>query len=162
MAHGFSCSLACGILSAQGSYWCLLHWQVDSTPLSHQGSPKLFSFRVFDLQKNFKGTTKCSCVTHPVFPVNILDFLNIFFYSRILLRVHFVWPSGQAKKISSNWNLGDFKCHGFSGSHVWMWEFDYKESRVLKNWCFWTAVLEKTLESPLDWKEIQSVHPKGN
>ena len=46
--------------------------------------------------------------------------------------------------------------------YVWLWELDYKESWVLKNWCFWTAVLEKTLESPLESKEIQSVHPKGN
>ena len=46
--------------------------------------------------------------------------------------------------------------------HVWMWELDYKESWVLKNWCFWTVVLVKTLESPLDYKEIQPVHPKGN
>ena len=46
--------------------------------------------------------------------------------------------------------------------HVWMWELDYKESWVLKNWCCWTMVLEKTLESPLDCKEIQPVHPKGN
>ena len=45
--------------------------------------------------------------------------------------------------------------HGFSSSHVWMWELDYKESWALKNWCFWTVVLEKTLESPLDCKEIQ-------
>ena len=45
---------------------------------------------------------------------------------------------------------------------VWMWELDYKESWVLKNWCFWTVVLEKTLESPLDCKEIQPVNPKGN
>ena len=44
---------------------------------------------------------------------------------------------------------------GFSSSHVWMWELDYKESWALKNWCFWTVVLEKTLESPLDCKEIQ-------
>ena len=43
-----------------------------------------------------------------------------------------------------------------------MWELDYKECWVLKNWCFWTVVLEKTLESPLDSKEIQPVHPKGN
>ena len=50
----------------------------------------------------------------------------------------------------------------FSSSHVWMWELDYKESLVLKNWCFWTVVLEKTLESPLDCKEIEPVHPKGN
>ena len=50
---------------------------------------------------------------------------------------------------------------GFSSSHVWMWELDSKESWALKNWCFWTVVLEKTLESPLDCKEIQPVHPKG-
>ena len=52
--------------------------------------------------------------------------------------------------------------YGFSSSHVWMWELDYQESWVLKNWCFWTVVLEKTLESPLDCKEIQPVHPKGD
>ena len=52
--------------------------------------------------------------------------------------------------------------YGFSSSHVWMWELDYKESWAPKNWCVWTVVLEKTLESPLDCKEIQSVHPKGN
>ena len=51
---------------------------------------------------------------------------------------------------------------GFSSSRVWMWELDYKESWALKNWCFWTVVLEKTLESPLDCKEIQPVNPKGN
>ena len=50
----------------------------------------------------------------------------------------------------------------FSSSHVWMWELDHKENYELKNWCFWTVVLEKTLESPLDCKEIQSANPKGN
>ena len=49
--------------------------------------------------------------------------------------------------------------YGFSNSHVWMLELDHKESWALKNWCFWTVVLEKTLESPLDCKEIQPVHP---
>ena len=52
--------------------------------------------------------------------------------------------------------------YGFSGTQVWMWELDYKESWALKNWCFWTVVLEKTLESPLDSKKIQPVYPKGN
>ena len=52
--------------------------------------------------------------------------------------------------------------YGFSSSHVWMGELNYKESWVLKNWCFWTVVLEKTLESPLDNKMIQPVHSKGN
>ena len=51
---------------------------------------------------------------------------------------------------------------GFSSSHVWMWDLDYKESWAQKNWCFSTVVLEKTLECPLDCKEIQPVHPKRN
>ena len=52
--------------------------------------------------------------------------------------------------------------YGFSSSHVWMWELNYKESWTPKNWCVWTVVLGKSLESPLDCKEIQPVHPKGN
>ena len=52
--------------------------------------------------------------------------------------------------------------YAFSSSHVWMWELDYKESWLPKNWWFWTVVLEKALEGPLDCKEIQPVHPKGN
>ena len=52
--------------------------------------------------------------------------------------------------------------YGFSSSHEWMWELDHKESWAPKNWCFWTVVLEKTLESSLDFKEIQPVNPKGN
>ena len=52
--------------------------------------------------------------------------------------------------------------YGFSSSHVWMWGFDHKENWALKNWCFWNVVLEKTVEGPLDCKEIKAVHPKGN
>ena len=52
--------------------------------------------------------------------------------------------------------------YGFSSSHVWMWVLDYKESWALKNWCLWPVVLEKTLESPLDCKEIQPGNPKGD
>ena len=55
-----------------------------------------------------------------------------------------------------------FAIHQLSSSHVWMWELNYKESWAPKKWCFWSLVLEKTLESPLDYKEIQPVHPKGN
>ena len=55
-------------------------------------------------------------------------------------------------------NLG----YGFSSGHVWMWELDCEEGWALKNWCFWTVVLEKTLESPLDCKEIQPVHSKSS
>ena len=52
--------------------------------------------------------------------------------------------------------------YGFSSSHVWMWELDHKESWTPKNWCYWTVVLEKTLESPLDCKEIKPIYLKGN
>ena len=52
--------------------------------------------------------------------------------------------------------------YGFSSSHIWMWELDHKESWALKKWCFWTVVLEKTLESPLGCKEIKPVNCKGN
>ena len=54
------------------------------------------------------------------------------------------------------------QAYGFSSGHVWMWVLDCEESWVLNNWCFWTVVLEKTLESPLDCKEIQPVHSKGD
>ena len=54
------------------------------------------------------------------------------------------------------------QCYGLSSGHVWMWELDCEESWVPKNWCFWAMVLEKILESPLDCKEIQPVHPKGD
>ena len=60
-------------------------------------------------------------------------------------------------------NKGPFsQSDGFSSSHVWMWELDYKESWALKHWCFQTVVLEKTLESLLEYNGIKSVHPKGN
>ena len=61
-----------------------------------------------------------------------------------------------ANKVPSN------QGYGFSSSPVWMWELDYKESWAQKNWCFWTVVLKKTLESPLDCTKIQPVHPEGN
>ena len=52
--------------------------------------------------------------------------------------------------------------YGFPSSHVWMWELNHTEGWMLKNWCFWTVVLKKTLESPLDCQEIKPVNPKGN
>ena len=57
---------------------------------------------------------------------------------------------------------GPSQSYDFSRSHVWMWGFDHKENWAPKNWCFWTVMLEKTLESPLDYKEIKLVNPKGN
>ena len=68
------------------------------------------------------------------------------------------------KKQTHNFaNKGPFcQIDGFYSSHVWIWELDYKESWAQKDWYFWTVVLEETPESPLDCKEIQLVHPKGN
>ena len=68
-----------------------------------------------------------------------------------------LWPTKQHIKKQRHYfvNKGlSSQDYGFSSSHVWMWELDYKESWVLKNWCFWTVVLEKTLDSPLDFKTI--------
>ena len=74
-----------------------------------------------------------------------IQFICFFFYCLLLC---------QQRSISQG--------YGFSSSHVWMWELDCEESWALKNWCFWTVVLEKTLESPLDCKEIQPVHSEGD
>ena len=63
--------------------------------------------------------------------------------------------------ISVYW-VFEWQAYGFSSGHIWMWELDCEESWALKNLCFWTVVLEKALESPLDCKEIQPVHPKGD
>ena len=78
-----------------------------------------------------------------------------------------LWPSQPRQHIEKQRHYFANKVlsiqgYGFSSSHVWMWELDYKESWAQKNWCFWTVVLEKTLESPFDCKEIQPVHPKGD
>ena len=62
----------------------------------------------------------------------------------------------------TSWKGPSSQSYSFSSSHVWMWELDCEESWVPKNWCFWTVMLEKTLESPLDCKEIQRVHTKGD
>ena len=68
----------------------------------------------------------------------------------------------KSRDITLSTKIRLFKAVFFSSGHVWMWELDYKESWVPKNWCFWTVVLKNTLEGPLDCKEIQPVHPKGD
>ena len=76
-----------------------------------------------------------------------------------------LWPTRQHIKKQRHYfaNKGLYdQSYGFSSSHVQMWELDHKESWAPKNWCFWTVVLEKTLESPLDFKEIKPVDGKGN
>ena len=93
---------------------------------------------------------------HGIFQARVLEWVAIAFSNdqprqHIKKQTHYF-----ANKAPSS------QSYSFSSSHVWMRELDYKESWALKNWCFWTVVLEKTLESPLDGKEIQPVHPKGN
>ena len=75
-----------------------------------------------------------------------------------------LWQTQHIKKQTHDFaNKGpSSQSYGFSSSHVWTWELDHKESWALKNWCFWTVVLERTLESPLDCKEIKPVNPKGS
>ena len=68
----------------------------------------------------------------------------------------------KSRDITSPTKVHLVKAIFFYSLHGWMWELDYKDSWEIKHWCFWTVVLEKTLESPLDCKEIQPVHPKGN
>ena len=75
-----------------------------------------------------------------------------------------LWPTWQhiKKQTLLCQQSASSRSYDFCSSHVWMWELDYKESGVPNNWCFWTVVLKKTLESPLDSKEIKSVNPKEN
>ena len=75
------------------------------------------------------------------------------------MKRHIGWDleGSQTQELLSLWNWGLL-----SSGHVWIWELDYEEGWAPKNWCFWTVVLEKTLESPLDFKEIQPVHPTGD
>ena len=85
--------------------------------------------------------------------------LNRFFSSNSQLfqgNLFIRWLNYFANKGSSS------QGYGFSSGHVWMWELDCEESWAPKNWCFWTVVLEKTLKSPLDCKEMQPVHPEGD
>ena len=103
--------------------------------------------------------------------VTLLSRGQVTIYTHTLLESHSALLAPENSTGSTKWvsQIGHGEQHtwnwrwiGFPSSHVWMWELDYKESWVLKNWCFWTLVLEKTLESLLDCKEIQPVHPKEN
>ena len=88
---------------------------------------------------------------------------TLFFFG--WLTVKYFLNTGGKKKKQRHYFVNKGLCsqdYGFSSSHVWIWELDYKEDWAPRNWCFWTVVLEKTLQSPLDCKDIQPVHPKGN
>ena len=97
-------------------------------------------------------------------PRNILRYI---YSGKAMTNLDSVWKSRVIKKKKQTTHpfankVSYSQSYGFSSSHVWLWELDCKESWALKNWCFWTVVLEKTLESSLNCKEIQPVHPKGS
>ena len=81
---------------------------------------------------------------------------------RLLFLEKKLWPTSILKSRDITDKGPSSQSYGFSNSHVWMWKLDHKEGWAPKNWCFWTVVLEKTLESSLDCKEIKPVNPKGN
>ena len=112
-------------------------WEIDKETVSHY------------ILSGFKSTTDSDC-SHEIKRRLLLG-------RKVMTNLDIIF-----KAELSTTKVPSCQCYGFSRSHVWMWELDYKESWVQKNWCFWTSVLEKTLESPLDCKEIQSVHLKGN
>ena len=166
-----------GIFPTQGSNPCLLHcrWVISHRAASEalyavewdKESPRVLSgcsvhvWRVPDLllQSPICNSTFVFCVC----------FIRCkYFYlrgiSKTILFCIYDQPRYHIEKqrhYFANKGLSS-QCNGFSSGHEWMWELDCEGSRALKNWCFWTVVLEKTLESPLDCKEIQLVHPKGD
>ena len=118
-----------------------------------------FHFSLSCIGEGNDNPLQCSCLENPrdggawwaaVYGVARLKWLSSS-RQRIKKQRHYFVNKGPSRQDS-----------GFSSSHVWMWELDSKESWALKNWFFWTVVLEKTLERPLDCKEIQPDYPKGN
>ena len=111
-------------------------------------STNLFGYYFFACKMGISGLKFLLFRMFWVRIIRMYEFLLSLFFSH--------WFLKSADKGQSN------QSYSFSSTHVWMWELDYKESWALKNWCFWTVVLEKTLESPLDCKEIKPINPKGN
>ena len=112
--------------------------------------------------------TFCPTLCDPMGCISPGSSVREIFYPRILEWGAIAFSTNQPRQhikkqshYSANKGLSS-RGYGFSSGHVWMWELNYKESWALKNWCFWNVVLEKTLESPLDCKEIQPVHSKGD
>ena len=99
---------------------------------------------------------------HEIFQARILEWVAISFSRGFSQLSHRTRVSRIVGRCFTLWATLLTKSYVFSSSHVWVWELDHKEGWVLNNWWFWTLVLEKTFESPLDSKEIQPVHPKGN
>ena len=161
-----------GILPTQGSNPGFPHCRWILYHLSHQGSPRILEWVAYPFSSRSsqpRNRTGVSYITGGFFTnwafreaqgrwrgLNSWKTKTMSVFCLVLVKIskkqrHYFANKGPSSQ--------DYR---FSSSHVWKWELDYKESWAPKNWCFWTVVLEKTLESPLDFKEIQPVHPKGN
>ena len=130
------------------------YWSFSFSIIPSKDHPGLISFRMdwldlLEVQGTLKSLLQTTVQKHQFFSAQLSSQSNS--RQNIKKQRHYFANKGPSSQnyVSSN-------------SHVWMWELDYKESWAPKNWCFWTVVLEKTLESPLDCKEIQSVNPKWN
>ena len=128
-----------------GRSWGLI-WEYD-LPMTSHFHQSHSHFLMFAISRIFVCVCVCVCVN---------DFCNF------EGGVEHGWHTEQENLSSGVIQSPSSQSYGFSSGHAWVWEMVYKESWVLKNLCFWTVVLEMTLESPLDRKEIQPVHPKGN
>ena len=142
VAHRLSCLLACGLFPDQGLNPHLLHCRTGAWLLDHQETPLFDHFWI--------GFYCCW----------VLEFSTYSRWRKVMTNLDSIHIKKQRHYVVNKGPTS--QGYGFSSSHVWMWELDYEESWAPKNWCFWTVVLEKTLESPLDCKEIQPVHPKGD
>ena len=145
-------------------------WELDTTEQLH------FNFSLSCIEEGNGNPLRCSCLENPRDGGAWWAAIYEVAQSRIRLK----WLSSSSSNCPFKESYDQSSQHikkqrhcfankglssqsyGFSSSHVWMWELDYKESWALKNWCFWTVVLEMTLENPLNCKEIQPVHPKGD
>ena len=147
--------------------WC--HPTISSSviPFSHlQSFPASVSFQMSQLFVS-SGQNIGVSASISVFPMTIQDGFPLGLTGWVSLKSKELSRAFSNTAIQKQRHYFDNKglssqSYGFFSSQVWMWELDYKESWAPKNWCFWTVVLEKTLESPLDCKDIQPVHPKGN
>ena len=120
----------------------------SSEPCGIQNSKPFYYRSSTDTEKLFHLYSQFHTVVYTI--ANIMYSINILKHLLYIKQWHYFVNKGPSSQDQ-----------GFSSSRGWMWELDYKESWAPENWCFWTAVLEKTLESSLDCKEIQPVHPKG-
>ena len=149
-----SLSLLQGIFWTQRCYPGLPNCRQILYQLSHKVSPRILewvAYPFFSSSSQPRNWTRVFCITGE-------------FFTNCAIREAHDKPRQHIKKKRHCFDDKgpSSQSYGFSSSHVWMWELDYKETWAPKHWCFWTVVLEKTLESPLDCKEIQPVNPKGN